>query len=73
MHALQPLAGIADLVPQLMADIKTRSALGRFWSIARDWSEEKRYHVVSESEARSLFEAISEPTDGVLQWIRAQW
>jgi HEPN domain-containing protein len=72
-HTLQPLAKVAAVEVQLAADSTANAALKSFWSVTRDWSEQKRYHQIGESEARLLVEAISDPTNGVLQWIKARW
>jgi HEPN domain-containing protein len=43
------------------------------WSITRDWSEQKRYHRISRTEAEELYTAITDNAHGVLQWIKKHW
>ena len=43
------------------------------WDEVKDWSEEKRYHLIDQSEAEELFNAIADAGHGVLQWIKTQW
>jgi hypothetical protein len=47
--------------------------LGSYWLIVETWSETSRYETKSEFEARSLIEAITDPQNGVFQWIRQHW
>lgn len=49
------------------------SKLGLHWEAVRDWNEESRYEQRSRPEAKQLFEAVTDPVDGVLQWIRSFW
>jgi hypothetical protein len=44
-----------------------------YWGLARDWSEQKRYHRMTEDEAKRLYEAVADPSHGVLQWIKRHW
>jgi hypothetical protein len=44
-----------------------------YWDLIEAWSEESRYDRKSEVEARDLYAAITDPNDGVLQWIRGYW
>jgi hypothetical protein len=43
------------------------------WLVAKDWRETSRYETNSEIEARSLYAAVSDPTEGVLPWLRTHW
>ena len=39
----------------------------------KDWSEASRYQQKTEIKARELFEAVTDPTDGMLPWIKNYW
>jgi hypothetical protein len=39
----------------------------------RHWSEQARYEQKTESQAKRLYEAITDSKDGVLQWIQTHW
>jgi hypothetical protein len=44
------------------------------WTTARNWSESGRYNSeITESEAKDLFLAITDPTNGVLPWLKKYW
>jgi len=45
----------------------------RNWNIVRDWDEQSRYRRISEIEAHMLLDAVTEPTHGVLAWVRLSW
>lgn len=66
---LRGLAGLGDDVPH--GQVSPRQNVN--WLVAKDWRETSRYETRSESEARSLYEAVSDPTDGVLPWLRTHW
>ena len=66
---LRGLAGLGEDVPhgQLGPSQNVN------WLVAKDWRETSRYETKSETEARSLYEAVSDPTEGVLPWLRTRW
>ena len=73
-HKLEDLAKLdvefwVELNSELSADIKFASN----WAIVRQWDDRKRYGVVDEEEANSLYTATTEPVSGVLEWIRRRW
>ena len=43
------------------------------WEVVKGWSEEKRYHLIDEVEARELFNAVADVTHGVLSWVQMHW
>lgn len=72
-HDIENLLRLADLKPNLDNDIGNNPRLFYKWSIAKGWNETVRYRTVVETDARNLFDAISDTQDGVLQWIRQYW
>lgn len=73
-HDLEKLLHLAELKDQLEADKNSNTDLKTFWAIVVNWDEDKRYEiVVTQDEARSLCEAISDPGSGVLQWLKKFW
>jgi hypothetical protein len=69
-HNLSELLGLAGLRPALDgADAGVRAN----WAIAKDWSEQSRYELRTLTEAQDLFDALSDPSDGVLTWLRRHW
>jgi len=43
------------------------------WIIVKEWSERSRYERHTVEDAKDLFAAITDSTDGVLPWIKARW
>lgn len=72
-HDVEELVKLAGLERERGLDISKNSALGVNWLIVKDWSEAARYQSWTEPQARKLFEAITNTTDGVLPWIRGRW
>jgi HEPN domain-containing protein len=74
-HNLSALLDLAGLRVQLQLDTTAAAnpALGLNWQTLKDWSEEARYRQTTEADARRLFEAVTDPANGVLPWIKAHW
>jgi hypothetical protein len=72
-HDLEALVQAADLQPARGIAIGADPALGANWQYLKDWSEEARDQQKTEPEARNLYEAIADPTSGVLPWVRNHW
>ena len=81
-HSLEQLLNLAQLGPALDHDIsltdgdlppEDRAALKQNWRITKDWSEEARYQQKTEAQARSLYQAVTNPANGVLPWIKDRW
>ena len=73
-HNLELLLRSAKLKDNLEADMKSNRSLSGYWNSIVDWSEEKRYELgVTRKEAEDLCQAIADPTNGVLQWLKKWW
>lgn len=72
-HDLVKLMRLGGLEPDLEATSSADPAFETYWAVTKDWSEESRYSFSSQLKARDLFEAISEPNHGVIQWVRTKW
>ncbi len=73
VHDLGQLLYLAGLEAKL--NLGNRS-LFRNWSVAVPWGPEQRYLRVgtySKQKARGILEAISEPKDGILEWLKKYW
>ena len=55
------------------ADAAVRVALYDNCQQAKDGTEQSRYFQKTQAEAERLFEAVTHPADGVMQWIRLRW
>lgn len=72
-HDLERLVSVAKLGPDLKVMRGASANFETYWQAVRDWSEHKRYHRIAEAEARQLYEAVSEPTNGVFSWVKTLW
>lgn len=72
-HDLVKLFELAGLMPAWTAALNANPNLLVNWGTAKDWKEDRRYHRITESEAKSLYNAVSDAAHGVLTWIKTQW
>jgi HEPN domain-containing protein len=72
-HDIEKLTRSAGLVDQRKAARDANLDLAANWSIVGEWSESSRYERKTETDARDLFNAITDPTNGVLPWIKLHW
>jgi HEPN domain-containing protein len=73
-HSLEELAKLdVELWIEMNSDLGVDVKFASNWSIVRQWDDEKRYGVVDEEEANSLYTATTERAAGVLEWIRRRW
>jgi len=73
-HDLKRLAALdAGLSVALQDDLQNDAMLAANWNTIQDWDGEKRYDIVQEQVARSLYDATADATSGVMQWIRGKW
>jgi HEPN domain-containing protein len=72
-HDLERLVGIARLDGARKIATKADSQLEASWTLVRDWSEEKRYHLINQAEAEAFFNAVADSAHGVFSWIKTQW
>jgi HEPN domain-containing protein len=72
-HDLEALVKVAGLESVLGVDIGANAALRANWEIVKKWNVDRRYQVTSEVDARGLYQAVTDNTNGVLPWIRVRW
>jgi hypothetical protein len=72
-HDLESLLVVADIKDDRDNDAAASLALYQNWQQVKDWNERSRYEQMTQAMAQRLFEAVTDPTDGVMQWIRARW
>ena len=72
-HSVDKLVGLAKLQDELKNAGDADPDLRANWAVARDWSEEKRYHRIEKAEAEALYIAIADSAHGVLPWSKTQW
>jgi hypothetical protein len=74
-HDLVDLLDSASLKLQLKLDTTpaTNPALGINWQFVKDWNEIARYQQKTEAQARRLYRAVTDVTEGVLPWVKSRW
>lgn len=73
-HDLTELLGISRLTER-MKDAKSQSkTLDTYWAMVVTWNEDARYDTVgSQRAAADLYQAIIDPANGVLAWLKNWW
>jgi HEPN domain-containing protein len=72
-HSLEKLVALAKLDDALKTATKADPSLLTNWALAREWSEEKRYHLIDKAEAEAFYAAVADAAHGVFPWIKTQW
>jgi HEPN domain len=72
-HAVERLVVLAKLDGARKTATAADPDLSTNWGLAKDWSEEKRYHRIEKTDAEALYTAIADDVHGVLPWIKTQW
>jgi HEPN domain-containing protein len=72
-HDFDELFKLAGLKTQWDADIDANRDLRKNWLIVETWKETARYQRKSRADAEGLLQAITDPANGVLPWIRNHW
>jgi hypothetical protein len=72
-HDRDKLVGLAGLKTDLRTACGANPALNGYWGVTKDWQETSRYQQKTEAQAKALYEAVTQPPDGVYLWIQARW
>jgi HEPN domain-containing protein len=73
-HKLKDLVQLDEILwRELQKDVSGDVKLRSNWDAVLGWNDENRYEAVEEPDAKSLYAATSEPSSGVLDWIRRRW
>lgn len=72
-HNLPQLLSVSGLEGLLDKAMKVDANLAVNWSLVKDWTEEARYQIRSRQEASDLYEALGNPSHGVMKWLRSNW
>jgi HEPN domain-containing protein len=69
-HDLKVLLELADLVAAMI----NAGPVTPRWGQVKDWTEESRYELgKTEALVWSFYEAIADPVEGALPWIKSRW
>ena len=72
-HSADKLVALANLNVAFGTATRLDPVLMENWVIVLDWSEQKRYYRIDQSEAERPFKAIADNVHGVFPWIKTQW
>jgi hypothetical protein len=72
-HDLLQLVATAGLGKTRLADAIADPVFSANWDVAEAWDEASRYRRLSESAARQLYDAVTDPVHGVLSWVKRYW
>ncbi|MGC4006130.1 MAG: HEPN domain-containing protein [Pirellulales bacterium] len=72
-HDNEALLRAAGLDNDRDAAAQTDSAFADNWLLLKDWNEAARYREWSESQARNLYRAVIDASNGILPWITRRW
>src|SRR5262249_37068746 len=70
---LTALVAVAGLTTFWAEEMNRDHAFELNWNLLKDWSEERRYRLTGEREARDLYQAVISRQHGVMRWIRQHW
>ena len=72
-HKIETLVEVAGLTLRRDTDAAASPALGSHWLVVKDWDETARYQSWTELQARKMFLAVTDSSNGVLPWIHGHW
>ena len=72
-HNLEDLVDLAGLKAQRDAEAKANQAFWDNWLVTKDWTEAVRYQRKKRYDAERIYQAVTNPTSGVLPWIKSHW
>lgn len=70
VHDLESLLELAGLKPAFLQQRSPEFEAN--WNTVKGWNESARYRRIEEAEARAMLEAVSDPREGIFQWIRSR-
>jgi hypothetical protein len=73
-HRLDKLLDISGTKAALESRAAADPSFQVNWNVVRDWNEASRYdHSTTETKARDMLVAVTDPSSGVLPWLKTQW
>jgi HEPN domain-containing protein len=72
-HDIESLVTLAELKVERDTDAAADPVFSGNWSVLKDWDENARYRLMTEVQARELFNAVTDSKTGVLPWIKVRW
>lgn len=73
-HDLSRLLRLSGVGHLHEVEMRENTAFATNRLVVKDWSEESRYDpTVGENVARDMYAAVTDPTHGVLTWLKKHW
>lgn len=72
-HDLKLLIGKANLTAIVGLAASANPRFNMNVEKVKAWKETSRYQVWNQMEAEDLFQAVNDPSDGVLTWLKIHW
>src|SRR5205814_2068377 len=72
-HNLDDLFKLADLETERNALCAANPVFAKHWLTVKDWAEKSRYQQKLQADAEKLLNAVNDPANGVMPWIRIRW
>jgi hypothetical protein len=72
-HDFKELLRVAAIRADRDAEAGVNHAFYLHWQVANGWTEQSRYLQKTQAEAERLYLAVTDPVNGVMQWIRRRW
>ena len=73
IHEIEKLAQLAQLEGARGLHAQADQNFELNWKVVVAWSEESRYRDWTETQARELYEAVTDANHGVLPWLKTFW
>ena len=73
VHDLTKLVKVANLAAALDTEAANSSRFRDYWDVVKDWNESCRYELWAQQDAEEIVEAVDDPNDGVMRWLRLHW
>lgn len=74
VHDLNKLLNVSRMAQLYRDEVNQNDTFAENWVIVQDWSEASRYDAeITETAAKALFLATTDPIDGVLTWLKKYW
>lgn len=72
-HDLVRLVRASGLEPALRREELRDRSFSAYWAVVKDWTVVSRYQRQTRATARDIYEAVSDPTNGVWPWLTRHW
>jgi hypothetical protein len=74
IHDLGKLLNISGVRPAFESRSKLETPFAVNWNTVKDWNESARYSTqIPEIRVRDFYSAVTDPTSGILPWLKTLW